>query len=247
MFAALLAGARCLFARRILRLIFWPVFGAIVAWVVIAGLFWHAWVGLVQHAVDLPWLASLLGHTAVTALGGALAWLVAVPLVVFAVLATALVVVATIGMPAMVEEIAHRYYPTLARSHGGTLRGSTANALAAAALYALLMLLSVPLWFLVPAGGVLLPLLLNGWLNVRLFRYDALSAHASREEYAAVLRRCLGRAFALGVALAGLQLLLSSTLVLIPAVLFLLPVYSGLAFVYLLLGELARLRATRAV
>ncbi|HEX7381991.1 MAG TPA: EI24 domain-containing protein [Nevskiaceae bacterium] len=243
MLAALLVAARCLFARRILRLVFWPVLGAIVAWGVIAGVFWHAWVRLIQHAVDMPWLASLLGQTATAAIGGAVAWLVALPLVALAVLATALAVVATIGMPAMVEEIAGRYYPAVARRHGGTLRGSTANALSAVALYALLMLLSVPLWFLVPVGGVLLPLLLNGWLNVRLFRYDALSAHASREEYAAVLRRVSGRAFMLGLALAGLQLLMSSTLVLIPAVLFLLPVFSGLAFVHLLLGDLARLRA----
>jgi len=79
-------------------------------------------------------------------------------------------------------------------------------------------------------------LLLNAWLNQRLFRYDALALHADREELRQVVRDARGRLFALGLVLAPLSL--------VPLVNLVAPLYAGIAFAYLCLGELAALRSS---
>lgn len=245
-FAALAVAARSLLTRRMLGLVMWPLIGACVVWAVVAGVFWGDWVELMRHAVESPALEHVLGASVLAFLGSALAWVLVLPLFVLAVLATALVVTSILGMPAMVNAIAEHYYPQLERAKGGTAAGSVWNAMFATLVFLVLMVLSLPLWFLVPFGGFALPLVINGWFNARLFRYDALSDHASPREYRALVRSARSGLFGLGVALAALQVLMSYTVILIPFVLLFLPVYSGLAFVYYSLGQLQRLRALEA-
>jgi len=79
-----------------------------------------------------------------------------------------------------------------------------------------------------------LPPVLSGFLNQRLFRYDALAEHASAEEYRAVLARAHGRLYLLGILLAFVYY--------IPLVNLAAPVLSALAFTHFCLAELARLR-----
>ncbi|TAM10651.1 MAG: EI24 domain-containing protein [Nevskiaceae bacterium] len=240
---ALAVGGRALFTRRMLGLVLWPLIGACAAWGLAAGLFWGDWVGLAQRLVESPQLAGFVGSGVLAFVGSALAWLLVLPLYLLAVLATALAVTAIFGMPAMVRDIAQRYYPQLERARGGTAAGSVGNVALTLIAYLLLMLVSLPFWFIVPFGGVALPLLINGWLNARLFRYDALAEHASPAEYRVLKRQARAGLFALGCAVAALQVLMSYTLVLLPVVLLFLPVYSGLVFVYYSLGRLQRLRA----
>jgi len=171
--------------------------------------------------------------------------LVLVPLVVGCAVAGALVFVAAAGVlalaaiaafagPVFVRVVAARRHPGLARRHGGTFPGGLANAAATLALWLPLWLCTLAL-LLVPPLGVPLSLLLNAWLNQRLFRYDALAEHASAAERAAVIGAARGRLFGLGLVLAPLSL--------VPLVNFVAPLYAGLAFTHLCLDELARLRA----
>jgi uncharacterized protein involved in cysteine biosynthesis len=109
--------------------------------------------------------------------------------------------------------------------------------MSALAIWLLLWLVVLPL-LLLPLVGVPASLAVNAWLNARLFRYDALSEHASADERAAVFRAGRGRLLALGFALAPLSF--------VPIVSLVAPVYAGLAFTCLCLDELAALRARPA-
>jgi len=92
---------------------------------------------------------------------------------------------------------------------------------------------TLPLWF-TGIGAVVLPALNSAYLNQRLFRYDALSEHASREEYGEIVRRNRGRLYMLGLILAPLFY--------VPFVNLAAPVLAGLAFTHFCLAELQRVR-----
>jgi uncharacterized protein involved in cysteine biosynthesis len=113
------------------------------------------------------------------------------------------------------------------------LAGSLANAVVAIAVFVPLWILALPLAFLPPVG-IAATLLLNAWLNQRLFRYDALAEHASAAERARVIVSARGRFFGLGLALAPLSF--------VPFVNLIAPIFAGLAFTCLALDELAALR-----
>jgi CysZ protein len=150
--------------------------------------------------------------------------------------ATALLITATVAMPVMLEFVARRDYALLERRRGGSVAGSVWNALFATLVYLLVWVVTLPLWFFaLPA--VVLPVLLNGWLNTRVFRYDALAEHASRDEYAVLASRLGGNFFLLGCAGALLQL--------VPLLNLAAPVYVGLSFMHYGCAELEKLRGAR--
>jgi uncharacterized protein involved in cysteine biosynthesis len=101
-------------------------------------------------------------------------------------------------------------------------------------LFLVLWVVTTPLLLLGPIAAVL-PLLLSAYLNQRLFRYDALSEHASREEMQRIFAEARGKLFLLG--------LIPGVLYFIPPFNLIGPVFAALAFVHLCLDELARLRA----
>ena len=80
----------------------------------------------------------------------------------------------------------------------------------------------------------MLPIALFGYLNQRVFRYDALAEHATSWEMETLIRRHRRELLLLGavVALSGL----------VPLLGFFAPVYGGLAFIHYCLARLAQLR-----
>lgn len=147
---------------------------------------------------------------------------------------TALLILSVFGMPAMVDHVASRRFPQLARRHGGSLAGSAWNGVVALAGVVLLGLATLPLW-LVPPLWPLIPVAVMGWLNQRVLRYDALADHASGPEMQKIFGARRRSLYLLGAALALLAY--------VPLVGFVAPVLFGLAFIHLLLGELQDLRA----
>jgi len=136
-------------------------------------------------------------------------------------------------MPAMVAHVGGRDYPGLARRRGGTIAGSLWNAFAALVLLALLFSVSLPLW-LIPLLWPALPIVLFGYFNQRVFRYDALAEYGTAAEIAEIVRRHRGGLFLLGVALALVGH--------VPVLGLFMPVYGGLAFIHYGLGRLGELR-----
>jgi hypothetical protein len=133
----------------------------------------------------------------------------------------------------MVEHVASRRFPELARRRGGSVGGTIWNGVVALAGLIGLGLLSIPFWLLPPLWP-LIPVVIMGWLNQRVLRYDALAEHASAEEMLQLFAARRGTLFVMGAILALLAY--------VPFVGFVAPVLFGLAFIHLLLRELQALR-----
>lgn len=235
--SAISRAARNLFDPRIIALVFLPMAGSLVLWTILAWLFWDAWTGGIAGAMSSTTVAGWLQ-------GWGAAWVIdytAMLLVVVAVLpamyVTALVITEIFAMPVIVRFVAERYHPALARAAGGTFVGGLANAATGIAIFAALWVITLPLW-LTGVGAVIAPVLTSAYVNQRLFRYDALAEHASREEFAHLVRTSRGDLFLLGILL--------SLLLYVPVVNLVVPVLSGLAFTQFGLGRLAALRGANA-
>lgn len=232
-FKALLNAGASFLHPRILALVLWPVVLALILWGTLAWFFWSDWVALLYHAIEQTPVRELVPDTGFS-------WVIrsVSAILVLAFLApltwiTALFIASVAAMPVMVSFVAQRNYPHLERKHGGSAAGSLGNALVAIMVFLLLWVLTLPLWLFGPLAAVI-PILLAAYLNQRLFRYDALAEHASREEFEQVLERSGGRLYLLGAILGFTQFVPLANLVA--------PIYIGLAFIHFCLGELERLR-----
>lgn len=219
---------------RMLLLMLWPVAIALVLWLGLAFAFWSqaaAWLQLqFEQSAVIGWAVTVWPLALVAAhLGWILLALLFIPLV----LITVVLIIGVFAMPVMVGLVAGRAYPALARRQGGTVAGGLWNSVLALVWLALLVLLSLPLWFL-PLLWPVLPIVLFGYLNQRVFRYDALAEHATGWEMETLFRRHRRELFLLGVVVALFGL--------IPLLGFLAPVYGGLAFIHYCLARLAQLR-----
>lgn len=230
---ALRRALRDMVQPRILAVLLLPMLGAIVLWTVLGWLFWDAWTaalrGLLEGNAAARWLSE---HGA--------AWIVAslgtigvVALLLPAMLITAMIVTELVAMPVIVSVVERAYLHLERRGRGGVLR-SMANASTALAVFALLWIVTLPLW-LTGVGALVLPAVSAAYLNQRLFRYDALAEHASAEEFDAIVGQAKTRLYALGFLLALLYY--------VPFVNLAAPVVSGLAFTHFCLAELSQSRS----
>jgi uncharacterized protein involved in cysteine biosynthesis len=214
--------------RRVLVLVAAPLGVALALWLIAAitlGVpLTRALADLIARALATLGLAAEPGAFATA--GGAI---VAFLLISIGAGVLALAAIAVFAGPVFVRVVEMHYFPSLAKRHGGTATGGAVNALVAIALW-IPMALAVFPFLLFPPVGLPLSLCANAWLNQRLFRYDALAEHASRDERTAVIRGARGRLFGLGLALSPLSL--------VPLVNLVAPLYAGLAFTCLCLGEL---------
>ena len=230
-FTAVGRALRDVIQPRVLAVLVLPMLGAILLWSVLAFLFWNAWTGAFRALVDGTDVARwLVEHGAGWALEGT-GMIVVVALLVPAILITAVLATELVAMPVIVA-VAGRRHPALEKRAGGTVAGGLANAGLGVTTFALLWLVTLPLWL--TGVGVVVVALNSAWLNQRLFRYDALSEHASPEEYSQLVKRERLALFGLGLVLAPLYY--------VPVVNLAAPVLSGLAFAHYCLSALAALR-----
>lgn len=216
-----------LFTARIIGLATLPLVAAAFVWLAIAIFAWDPLTGK---------LIGLLGGDATSLWRRIAADIAALLMFAALAIATALAAIAVLTMPVIVKTVAARHFPNLAARHGGTFAGSTRNMLVALFVFVPLWLATLPLLALPPLY-VGASLMLNAWLSQRMFRYDALAEHATRDEIAAIVRERSPRLLMLGLALSPLSL--------IPLVnIFVLPIYAGIAFTELCLAELAQRRAS---
>jgi len=220
---------------RMLWLMLWPVLIAVGLWGLVA--IW-CWTGLVL------WLADVLRHWIETATffvqwdASTVALVAAKILVIIGLVPliqlTALLILGVFGMPAMVEHVAGRSFPALERRRGGSFAGSVWNSVVALLGLALLGVVSVPFWIFPPLWPAI-PVLVMGWVNQRVLRYDALAEHADAQEMLVVFKERRGAMYLLGAVLAVVAY--------IPVLGLFAPVLFGLAFIHYLLAELEALRA----
>jgi uncharacterized protein involved in cysteine biosynthesis len=220
---------------RILAVLFLPMLVAVAIWSALAVFFWDTWTGALGGLISDTGLARWLVQRGATWIVESLGVVLVLALLLPAIVITAIVLTELFAMPAIVSVVS-RHYPQLERRKGGTLLGSVMNAAAAILIFALLWVLTLPLW-LTGIGAVALPALLSAYLNQRLFRYDALAEHASRDEYLHIVGRRKLRLFGFGLLLAPLYY--------VPLVNLAAPVIAGLAFTHLCLSDLTDVRRGR--
>ncbi len=236
-FEILRRAAADLLLPRVLSVVFLPMLGALALW---GGLLWWfgaSWVaGLEGFVTSVP-MPDWMGVAVAGWLLGFATFMLLALLLLPAIYITALLITSLLFMPMLVGIVAERHYPELVRLGGGNIggnfAGSVGNGLYALAVYLLLWLITLPFWLLGPFGAAI-SVLLNAWLNQRMFVYDALSEHASAAELRQV-RRDAGWPLYLLAALLGL-------LHFVPLLNFFAPVYMGLAFTHYGLDKLAQSR-----
>jgi len=232
---SLLYAAANVLHPRMLWLMLWPMLVALAVWGSAALFLWAtlavrlaAWL---QQALDyaLAWSHVDFGTAALVA-ANVLLFLGFVPLVYL----TALFILSLFGMQQMVGYVAERAFPDLERRHGGGIAGSGWNSFVALLGMLALGVVSIPLWLFPPLWPII-PLVILGWVNQRLLRYDALAEHADADEMRRIFRARRGALYLLGVLLALVAY--------VPLVGFFAPVLFGLAFIHYLLGALRDKRA----
>jgi CysZ protein len=107
------------------------------------------------------------------------------------------------------------------------------NSATAIAVFALLWVVTLPLWF-TGVGALIVPIINSAYLNQRIFRHDALSDHASREELRVLNGGNRRKLYLLGVLLA--------VFFYVPFFNLLAPALTGLAYTHYQLGRLAQSR-----
>jgi hypothetical protein len=228
-----------LFHWRMLLLLFLPPIGSLVLWGVLGYVFWAQLLAFSQFfgqkflfIQDIPpWLMdwfSLTPASVTTALAGVLALLLILPLAVL----TSMLITSIVAMPVVLRYVAGKF-PNLEKRGRGAFVASTRNLIVSSVIYLVLWVLSLPFW-MIPGLGVALPLLLNGYLNYRLFAFDSLADFASPRE----IKELLGRK-RIDFLLLGVMI---SALFLIPPLFVILPIYSALCFARYALLELQEIR-----
>lgn len=218
---------------RVVAIMFLPMLLALLLW---GGLFWGfgtVWVAGLEGVFNDSPLPGWVGPTIAGWVVGMGVYTVLILLLLPAIYLTALFITSLVFMPILLSVVARRHYPGLGRQYGGSFLGSLGNGLYALLIYLLIWLITLPFWLLGPFG-VGIAILLNAWLNQRLFLYDALAEHASKEELATL--RAEG-----GWPLYGLAAFLG-LLHLVPVINFFAPIYMGLVFTHYGLEQLARTR-----
>jgi len=169
----------------------------------------------------LVWLAYTLAY-----LGGWMAIFAAAYL-------TASLLAAILILPLLLKYLAGTEYRDVAAMGADSFTAATLNSIVAAILFILGWLITLPLW-LIPGLSLILPMLLMAWLNRRTFAYDALSMHASDDEWRTLRQQHKHSLFMLGLTMALLAH--------IPILGLLVPALAALSFIHFGLEALRRSR-----
>jgi hypothetical protein len=195
------AAAYCLHPR----LILWSLAPVLIAGGVVFGFGWLFWadaIDAVQAALgrwDLlgsvfGWLESLGASN----LRAVIAPLIVVALAVPVVVVLTLLLVAVLMTPAIVALVGVRRFPQLERRRGAGWWQTVAWSALSTLLALVVIVVSLPLWF-VPPVGLVLPPIIWGWLTYRVFAFEVLAEHASADERRQVLRDRRGPLLAMGI------------------------------------------------
>ncbi len=230
---AIINALRDLVRFKIAWIIIWPILVATSFWLVIGYIFSDSFSEIIYQALNEigigEWLRNIEPDWIAASIEGLLHIMLFAPLIII----TMLLITTIFVMPALIKLVAQRNYPGLKRKHGGDITGSIMNALLASGIFILIWIATLPLWTV--GAGILIPFVAAAFMNQQLFRYDALSEHASKEEIKTI---CAANRYSLWVL--GL---LTGFVQFIPVLNLLAPVFTALAFIHFGLEQVKRLRA----
>lgn len=253
------AAAYCLHPRVIGLSLLPLLIGAVLSWLAY-WLYWDAALAAAQAGLQgwpivaavVQWIERWAGSGVRAVMAPAIVVMLTMPVVVV----ISVLMVGLLMTPAIVNLVAGRRFPQLERRHGSGVLSSLWVSLSSTLLALVLLLLSLPLWF-VPPLVLLLPPLIWGWLTYRVMSHDALAEHADAGERRDLLREhrlpllaigvvagYLGAAPSLLWALNALTIVLAPLLIPLSVWLYTLVfAFSALWFVHYCLAELQRMRS----
>jgi hypothetical protein len=167
---------------------YWLLWDAVVA-ATQARLQGWAWVD-----AALQWLERMSGGSMRAAAATVIVVMLALPVVVV----LSVLLVGLLMTPAIVNLVATRRFPALERRRGANWAISLWVSFISTLLALLVLIVTIPMWF-VPPMVLVLPPLIWGWLTYRVMSHDALSEHADAAERRELLRRHRVPLFAIGV------------------------------------------------
>lgn len=200
---------------------------------------------------------SMLGMVGLGMLKVMVVPLLAIALLLPLMIASSLLFMGIVAMPAIERHVSGRHFPELDRKEGGSFVGSLAINVGSTAVFALLWLFTLPLYAIPPLAW-LVQAGLWAWVTSRVMSYDALAAHASGAERQVLMRTCrpalltIGLVSGLAGALPGIawmggaviSVVLFPVLALVSLWLYImLFLFAGLWFQYYCLQALVELRA----
>ncbi len=224
---ALGRGFLDLFRLKIILLLFVPPVLSFLFWAGLAYSFWTEILSFSQaysdrflFSAEIPqWILQWLEVTPV-GVATALAATVAVLLIIPLGLVTAMALTSMMAMPVVLSLMGERF-GNMERKGRVYFSSTLKNIFFSSFIYLFLWALTLPLW-LVPGLGFALPLILNGYLNYRLFTFDALADYADKNEIETLMKEYRLDFLLLGVVLSIPLLFL--------VFYFITPVYSALVF-----------------
>jgi Etoposide-induced protein 2.4 (EI24) len=195
------AAAYCLHPR-VIALSFLPLVIMIGLALGVGYFFWEPANDLVRMSLDsFGWMSTVWAWLQNNGMGSLKAVLVPL-LIIFAitpfVVILALILVAVMMTPAMVSLVAERRFPKLERKNGASFAGSVTWSLSSTVLAVIVLIISIPLWF-IPPLILILPPLIWGWLTYRVMSFDSLASHASVDERKALMKQHKGNLLVIGI------------------------------------------------
>jgi hypothetical protein len=254
---------RAQFSRRMLLLSLVPLLLSLLVWGAVLWFGLQPFLDWLQGIfAEYGWFGSSGGMLSTLGLGTLkvlVVPLMAIILLLPLMIASALLFMGIVAMPAIERYVSRRQFPQLEQKEGGSFAGSVWMNLTSVIVFAGLWLVTVPL-YAVPPLAVLVQAALWGWVTSRVMSYDALAAHASLEERKALMHALrwplLGIGMVSGVlgAMPGiawmggavLSVVLFPFLAIVSAWLYVLIfLFTGLWFQYYCLQSLENLRAAQ--
>ncbi|WP_321919637.1 EI24 domain-containing protein [Paraburkholderia tropica] len=180
-----------------------PFLVAAGAWGVVLYIFWQPLIDAVRITFEnwpaMSWLYHVFDALGFGALRSMIGPFVVIILSIPLIVITVLLLIVAVAMPRVILHLTARQYAGLEPRRGGSWFGSMAHSLWTTLLCIVLLIVTLPFWF-IPPFCVLVPPLLWGWLTYRVMTYDALALHASAEERREIVRRHRLPLLAIGVA-----------------------------------------------
>ena len=195
------AAAYCLHPKVILLSLL-PLLLAVGAVLGLGWFYWESAVAAVRASLEqwslvvsfLHWLDSI----GAAAFGAVVAPLIVVALAVPLIVVASLLLVAWLMTPSLVSLVAARRFPLLERKHGAGWFSAGLWSIGYMLLALVLLVLSLPLWF-VPPLVLVLPPLIWGWLTYKVMSFDVLADHASADERRQLMREQRWPLLAIGI------------------------------------------------
>lgn len=238
-FTALGRSLRSLVHPGVFFRLIWPAIVSALLWSIMAAFFWTEAVDFIMSCIQgLAWIGGkVIALTWVAGVTRFMANLLVALMLILLFYITSTMLISWVALPMALDYVSRRDYADLEQRHGGSNTGSIINTLVALLWFALVILISFPLW-LIPGVALVVPILAMSRLNQRIFSYDSLMRHADKDELIRLPQKLRFKM----MPLSGGTTLLGT----IPFINIIAPAFSGLAFVHFLLEALRRERRNTA-